>query len=133
MSAYSAKCPSGHGNPIANKFCGECGVSLAGVCSSGHANPAGQRFCGECGEPLRQHGVRDSGVGSSPDSGPCEADSGVLAVEHAEKRSGLSAVKGKSESGLVPPVGGGPSVATEACVRSSRPAWCRNSSTRRGD
>jgi class 3 adenylate cyclase/predicted ATPase len=43
----SAESPSGQ------KFCGECGATLALVCSScGTACPPGQRFCGECGTAL---------------------------------------------------------------------------------
>ena len=37
----------------AEKFCGECGGSLAIACPAcGAANPPGQRFCGECGGRL---------------------------------------------------------------------------------
>jgi predicted nucleic acid-binding Zn ribbon protein len=40
-------------NPADNKYCGECGSSLAPACPHcGAANPAGKRFCGECGSPL---------------------------------------------------------------------------------
>jgi class 3 adenylate cyclase/tetratricopeptide (TPR) repeat protein len=40
-------------NPPGQKFCGECGTTLAVMCSScGAANPPGQKFCGECGTPL---------------------------------------------------------------------------------
>jgi class 3 adenylate cyclase/tetratricopeptide (TPR) repeat protein len=43
----------GAGNPPGQKFCGECGTSLATTCSScGAVNPPGQKFCGECGTPL---------------------------------------------------------------------------------
>ena len=56
MSATTAKCPEGHLNPQTNRFCTECGVSLAGVCPSGHLNPERYLYCGECGvsiaEPL---------------------------------------------------------------------------------
>jgi class 3 adenylate cyclase/tetratricopeptide (TPR) repeat protein len=47
-------CPScGHGNPGAQKFCGECGARLSGRCPScGSDNPPGQKFCGECGAAL---------------------------------------------------------------------------------
>ena len=52
MNAPTINCPSGHVNSANQKFCGECGSSLAGVCPNGHQNPDGQRFCGECGQPL---------------------------------------------------------------------------------
>ena len=53
MSA-TKNCPSGHSNSAEQKFCGQCGVSLAGVCANGHPNPEGQQFCGQCGVPLGQ-------------------------------------------------------------------------------
>lgn len=52
MGATNIKCPSGHSNPVAQRFCGECGVSLVGVCPAGHVNPPDQRYCGECGNPI---------------------------------------------------------------------------------
>src|SRR5439155_26049385 len=43
----------GRENPPGQKFCGDCGSSLAATCPScGTANPPGQRFCGECGTPI---------------------------------------------------------------------------------
>jgi class 3 adenylate cyclase/tetratricopeptide (TPR) repeat protein len=40
-------------NPVAKKFCGDCGSALASVCSScGGANAPGKRFCGDCGSLL---------------------------------------------------------------------------------
>src|ERR1700758_3318279 len=40
-------------NPIGNRFCGDCGTSLAAACPEcGAENPSGQRFCGQCGTPL---------------------------------------------------------------------------------
>lgn len=40
-------------NPPGQKFCGQCGTSLATSCPScGAASPPGQRFCGDCGAPL---------------------------------------------------------------------------------
>src|ERR1700682_5412190 len=40
-------------NPVAKKFCGDCGSALASLCSScGGANAPGKRFCGDCGSPL---------------------------------------------------------------------------------
>ncbi len=56
MSATTIRCPSGHTNSAEQKFCGQCGVPLAGVCPNGHQNPDGQRFCGECGSPISQSG-----------------------------------------------------------------------------
>jgi len=52
MTATTIKCPEGHPNPQTNRFCTECGVSLAGVCPSGHLNPEGHLYCGECGVPI---------------------------------------------------------------------------------
>jgi len=49
VSALTVKCPSGHRNQTTQKFCGQCGVALAGVCPNGHENPPTQRYCGECG------------------------------------------------------------------------------------
>ena len=43
----------GTDNPLGNRFCGECGATLAPACPScGAANPAGKNFCGECGSRL---------------------------------------------------------------------------------
>lgn len=44
-------------NPVGNKFCGNCGASLAPpakvTCPHCQAeNPAGMKFCGNCGKPL---------------------------------------------------------------------------------
>src|ERR1019366_3964752 len=40
-------------NPVAKKFCGDCGTALAGVCAScGGSNAPGKRFCGDCGASL---------------------------------------------------------------------------------
>jgi hypothetical protein len=46
----SVHCPEGHSNPSGQKFCGQCGLPLAGLCPDGHPNPEGQKFCGECGQ-----------------------------------------------------------------------------------
>jgi len=46
-----------HENPTTQRFCGECGASLASGCPScGASNPPGQKFCGECGMRLGQLG-----------------------------------------------------------------------------
>jgi hypothetical protein len=43
----------GHENAAGQKFCGNCGNSLAAACSNcGAENPPGNRFCGECGTGL---------------------------------------------------------------------------------
>jgi hypothetical protein len=43
-------------NPVANRFCGGCGESLAQACSAcAHQNPPGHRFCGACGVSLVAH------------------------------------------------------------------------------
>ena len=40
-------------NAVGQKFCGECGETLAATCSScGTQNAPGQKFCGECGAAL---------------------------------------------------------------------------------
>jgi class 3 adenylate cyclase/predicted ATPase len=40
-------------NPVAKKFCGDCGSALVSLCSScGGSNAPGKRFCGDCGAPL---------------------------------------------------------------------------------
>jgi class 3 adenylate cyclase/tetratricopeptide (TPR) repeat protein len=40
-------------NPLAKKFCGDCGSALAAVCSAcGGSNAPDKRFCGDCGAPL---------------------------------------------------------------------------------
>lgn len=52
MAAVTARCPKGHLNSAAQKFCGQCGTSLLGVCPEGHPNPEGQSYCGECGAYL---------------------------------------------------------------------------------
>ena len=72
MSAPTIKCPSGHVNSANQKFCGECGLSLAGVCPNGHQNPAGQRYCGECGSPL---GQQSSSLGDLHSSAAGEPES----------------------------------------------------------
>jgi class 3 adenylate cyclase/tetratricopeptide (TPR) repeat protein len=47
-------CPScGEENPVGNKFCAECGASLAKTCPEcGTAAAAESKFCGECGTAL---------------------------------------------------------------------------------
>lgn len=52
MSATTVMCPNGHRNQADQKFCGQCGVGLAGMCPNGHQNPLGQRYCGQCGAGL---------------------------------------------------------------------------------
>src|SRR5215469_11422908 len=40
-------------NPESNRFCGDCGATLAHRCARcGADNPAGKRFCGDCGAAL---------------------------------------------------------------------------------
>ncbi len=48
------QCPRCHAeNREGRRFCGACGVSLAGICSScGFLNEPNERFCGGCGAPL---------------------------------------------------------------------------------
>ena len=48
------RCPScQHDNAASQRYCGECGATLATACEScGASNPPGQRFCGGCGARL---------------------------------------------------------------------------------
>ncbi len=58
----------GASNDAGQKFCGECGTSLARACPAcGAANPRGRRFCGECGAPL---GTAAGAVVAEPRSAP---------------------------------------------------------------
>ncbi len=73
-------------NPADNKYCGECGASLAPACARcGVVNPVGTKFCGECGSPLppmpadRVAGPRDPLAGGQP--APA-----ALAAQIAERR-----------------------------------------------
>ena len=47
-------CPNcGAENPAENRFCGDCGSSLAVTCDKcGAENPHGKKFCGQCGTAL---------------------------------------------------------------------------------
>ena len=63
-----ARC--GTENPAENKYCGECGSSLAPAClQCGAANPAGKRFCGECGSPLAATPDREGSPPGEPSAG----------------------------------------------------------------
>ena len=79
MTKASIKCPGGHPNPAEQKFCGACGVSLAGVCPSGHPNPEGQLYCGECGSPVTGSvpGIGSRDVQSASDGGKQPEPPGV--------------------------------------------------------
>src|SRR6266487_3404718 len=50
----NVECPScGSANQDENRFCGDCGASLAQHCRAcGRENPPGKKFCGDCGAPL---------------------------------------------------------------------------------
>lgn len=77
MSA-SINCPKGHGNPRAQKFCGKCGVSLAGVCAKGHRNPEGQKYCGQCGATLLGSAQTTSSTGwATPATEPPSRDQNI--------------------------------------------------------
>ena len=54
------RCPScQHDNAASQRYCGECGATLATVCEScGASNPPGQKFCGGCGARLTAPAVR---------------------------------------------------------------------------
>jgi ribosomal protein L40E len=46
-----AKC--GADNPVAKRFCGDCGAPLANRCGQcGAENPPEKKFCGDCGSVL---------------------------------------------------------------------------------
>ncbi len=78
MSVTTIRCPGGHSNSATQKFCGECGVSLAGICPNGHQNPGGQHYCGECGRPINQFGEASSApapAAMAPDPGSAETNS----------------------------------------------------------
>ena len=61
----------GAGNPVGQKFCGECGAALAPVCGScGATNPPGQKFCGECGATLRVDAAPTGGLPHVPADSP---------------------------------------------------------------
>src|SRR5216684_2970296 len=48
-----AKC--GANNPVAKRFCGDCGAPLANRCGQcGADNPPEKKFCGDCGTVLRK-------------------------------------------------------------------------------
>ena len=48
-------------NPLAKKFCGDCGSALASICSScGGSNAPDKRFCGDCGAPLEVGAVSEA-------------------------------------------------------------------------
>ena len=57
VTVTNIKCPSGHKNPAGQKYCGECGTSLAGICPCGQPNPLSNKFCGECGSHLHFAGT----------------------------------------------------------------------------
>src|SRR4029450_12482424 len=52
--SVNVECPScGSANRDENRFCGDCGASLAQHCRAcGRENPPGKKFCGDCGAPL---------------------------------------------------------------------------------
>jgi Double zinc ribbon len=55
-------------NPVAAKFCADCGGSLAFAClACGHGNPPESRFCNECGRPV---GHASAGSPPSEPTGP---------------------------------------------------------------
>ena len=76
-----ARC--GTENPAENKYCGECGSSLAPAClQCGAANPAGKRFCGECGSPLAAAPDQEAASPGEPSAGrPPPASLAALVAE----------------------------------------------------
>lgn len=82
MSASTIKCPSGHSNSPAQKFCGECGIPLAGICPDGHQNAEGQRYCGECGASLQDS---ESTAALADDATP-DTDRATVPPEAADVR-----------------------------------------------
>lgn len=79
MSAPTITCRSGHVNSVTQKFCGDCGLSLAGVCPNGHQNPDGHRYCGQCGSPLGQ----PTSGNPSPTTTPTTAKHQVVTANHS--------------------------------------------------
>src|SRR6266446_4446821 len=66
-----AKC--GADNPVAKRFCGDCGAPLANRCGQcGAENPPEKKFCGDCGRVLGKDVAAKGGRTSSS-----EATSGV--------------------------------------------------------
>src|SRR6266849_4497811 len=66
-----AKC--GVDNPVAKRFCGDCGAPLANRCGQcGAENPPEKKFCGDCGRVLGKDVAAKGGRTSSS-----EATSGV--------------------------------------------------------
>src|SRR5712692_7266771 len=66
-----AKC--GVDNPVAKRFCGDCGAPLANRCGQcGAENPPEKKFCGDCGRVLGKDVAAKGGRTSS-----AEATSGV--------------------------------------------------------
>lgn len=99
----TVRCGQGHTNPAGQRYCGECGASLAGLCPNGHVNPPGQHFCGECGTALTsspessetERGRSDAKTGGDP-FGPRFRvhEDGVVQDDDAE---------GKEKSPTAPP------------------------------
>ena len=56
--------------PPGQRFCGQCGASLARLCATcGAENPPGHRFCGSCGATLGADGVAASSSGAEQVAG----------------------------------------------------------------
>lgn len=49
VEGNSNRCPSGHTNEPAARFCATCGQEIPGFCANGHEMDAAERFCGTCG------------------------------------------------------------------------------------
>jgi class 3 adenylate cyclase len=72
-------------NPVAKKFCGDCGRALAGVCAScGGSNAPGKRFCGDCGASLEFSTV--SVVAASAPAAPAASAPAAAVAALAERR-----------------------------------------------
>jgi predicted amidophosphoribosyltransferase len=72
-------------NPVAKKFCGDCGRALAGVCAScGGSNAPDKRFCGDCGASLEFSTV--SVVAASAPAAPAASAPAAAVAALAERR-----------------------------------------------
>ncbi|MCH8884163.1 MAG: AAA family ATPase, partial [SAR324 cluster bacterium] len=70
------QCPNcGRANPEGQKFCGECGNSLATLCPQcNSSNPPGQKFCGQCGHTLSPPASAGTQPAAAPPAAPPEGE-----------------------------------------------------------
>jgi hypothetical protein len=85
-----AKC--GADNPVAKRFCGDCGTPLANLCGQcGAENPPEKKFCGDCGNALSKAvgatGATSSPQGSAPDIRVTPEQPEALAPTDGERKT----------------------------------------------